>query len=55
MLREGQEAASVLCNIDKENEGYTYMSPWFNVCCTRLETFGERLTLDDVMEKNEFT
>jgi hypothetical protein len=23
------------------------MSRWFNVCCTRLETFKERLTLED--------
>ena len=26
------------------------MSWWYNICCTVLETFGERLTLDDVVE-----
>ena len=26
------------------------MSWWYNVCRTILETFGERLTLDDVMD-----
>jgi hypothetical protein len=45
----------VLYNIDEENKGYTYMSQWFNVCCTRLETFKERLTLDDVVAEDEAT
>ena len=55
MLRDGREAASMLCSIDKENERYIYMSLWFTICCTRLETFGERLTLDDVMAEYEVT
>jgi hypothetical protein len=55
MLREGRKATSVLCNIDEENKGYTYMSWWFNVCCTRLKTFEERLTLDDVVAEDEAT
>jgi hypothetical protein len=45
----------VLRNIDEENEGYTYMSRWFNVFCTRLVTFGKRLTLDDVVTEDEAT
>jgi hypothetical protein len=45
----------MLCNIDKENKGYTYMSWWFNVCCIRLETLEERLTLDDVVVEDEAT
>jgi len=55
MLWEGQKAISVLCNIDEENKGYTYMFWWFNVCCIRLETFKERLTLDDVVAEDEAT
>ena len=31
------------------------MSRWFNICCIRLETFEERLTLDDVVTENEVT
>jgi hypothetical protein len=45
----------MLCNIEEENEGYTYMFWWFNVCCPILETFGERLTLDNVVAKDEAT
>jgi len=41
MIWKGREAVFVLCNIDKENKGYTYTSQWFNVFCTRLETCGE--------------
>jgi len=26
------------------------VSWWYNICCTVLETFRERLTLDDVVE-----
>jgi hypothetical protein len=26
------------------------VSWWYNICCTVLETFGKRLTLDDVVE-----
>jgi len=31
------------------------MSQWFNVFCTRLVTFGKRLTLDDVVTEDEAT
>jgi len=31
------------------------MSWWFNVCCIRLETLEERLTLDDVVVEDEAT
>ena len=31
------------------------MSRWFNICCIRLETFEERLTLDDVVTEDEAT
>jgi len=55
MLQEGRKATFVLCNIDEENKEYTYMSRWFNVCCIRLETFEERLTLDDVVTENDVT
>ena len=55
MLWKGREAVFVLCNIDKENKGYTYASQWFNIFCTRLETFGERLILDDVVVEDEAT
>ena len=55
MLWEGRKAISVLCNIDEENIGYTEMSRWFNVCCIRLETFEERLTLDDVVAEDDAT
>jgi len=55
MLREGRKATFVLCNIDEENKGYTYMSRRFNACCARLETFKERLTLDDVVTEDEAT
>jgi len=41
MIWKGREAVFVLCNIDKENEGYTYTSQWFNVFYTRIETCGE--------------
>jgi hypothetical protein len=52
LLREGQETTYVLCNIDKENEGYTYASRWFNICRNELDTFRERLTLNSVVEEN---
>jgi hypothetical protein len=43
----------MLCNIDEENESYIYESQWLNVCRTRLETFENRLTLDDVIAEDE--
>ena len=55
MLRKGRKVIFVLCNIDEENKGYTYMFRWFNVCCIRFETFEERLTLDDVVAEDEAT
>ena len=45
----------MLCNIDEENEGYTYASQWFNVYRNGLETFGENLTFDDAMIEDEAT
>jgi hypothetical protein len=45
----------VLCNIDKENEEYTYTSQWFNVYRNGLDTFKENLTLDDAMTEDEAT
>jgi hypothetical protein len=55
MLHEGREIISVLYNIDKENEGYNYVSWWFDVCRIGFKTFGERLTLDDVVVQDEAT
>lgn len=55
MLREGQEAALYLRNTNKESEVYTVTSRWLNVCCTGLDTFRERLSLDDVVAKDEAT
>jgi hypothetical protein len=45
----------VLCNIDEENEGYTYAFQWLNVYRNGLDTFGENLVLDDVMTEDEIT
>jgi hypothetical protein len=53
MLREVREATFYLCNINKESEVHTIMSLWLNVCYTRLDTFGKRLTFDDVMAEDE--
>jgi len=55
LLREGWEVLFVLCNIDKENEEYTYTSQWFNVYRNGLDTFKENLTLDDAMTEDEAT
>jgi hypothetical protein len=55
LLREGREATSVLHNIDKEHEVYTYMSWWFNVYCNTLDNFEEMLTFDDVVAEDEAT
>jgi hypothetical protein len=55
LLRKGQNVASYLHSTDKENEVHTIASRWLNVWCTRLETFGERLTLDDAMVEDEAT
>lgn len=55
MLREGREAAFYLCNTNKESEVHIVKSQWLNVCCTGLDTFGERLSLDDVVVENEVT
>jgi len=55
LLQEGREATSVLYNIDKEHEVYTYMSWWFNVYCNALDNFKEMLTLDDVVAEDEAT
>jgi hypothetical protein len=45
----------MLHNIDEKNKGYTYISWWFNIFHNGLDTFGERLTLDNVVAKNEGT
>ena len=55
MLRKGQNVVSYLCSIDKESEVHTVASRWLNACCTGLETFEEKLTLDDVMVEDEAT
>lgn len=43
------------CNIDEENKGYTYTSEWFKVYHNGFDTFGENLTLNDAMTKDEAT
>ena len=55
MLRHGREAASYVCSDDEESKVYIVESRWLNVCHTRLETFGERLTLDDVVVEDVTT
>ena len=55
MLQKGQNVVFYLCSTDKEGEVHTVASRWLNVCCTGLETFEERLTLDDVMVEDEAT
>jgi hypothetical protein len=45
----------VLYNIDKENEEYTHVSRWFNICRNGFDTFEERLTLDNIVEENVAT
>jgi hypothetical protein len=52
MLREGRDVLFLLCNIDKE---YTYVSRWFNLCFTRFDIFGERLSLYDIVVEDEVT
>jgi len=53
LLRHGREAASYVCSDDEESKVYIVESRWLNVCHTRLETFGERLTLDDAVTTQE--
>jgi len=53
MLPEGREATSYLYNTDKETKVYTIGSRWLNVCRTGHQTFGERLTFDDVVAGDE--
>jgi len=53
MLQKGQEAASYILNIDEKSKVHIIASQWLNVYRTRLDAFEERLTLDDVVEKNE--
>jgi hypothetical protein len=49
------EAASYLRNTDEEIKVHTVVSRWFNVCCTGLDNFGEKLTLDDVVAEDKAT
>jgi hypothetical protein len=51
----GVYIVSVLCNIDEENEGYTYASWRFTIYHNALANFGETLTLDDVIVEDEAT
>jgi hypothetical protein len=55
LLRKSQNVVSYLCSTDKESKVHTVASKWLNVCCNGLETFEERLTLDDVMVEDEAT
>jgi hypothetical protein len=48
-----RKAATVLSNINEEHEGCTYVSQWFNVCCNRLNNFGEKLTFKDAIAEND--
>ena len=40
---------------DERSYLYTYASEWFKVYRNRFDTFGENLTLDDAMTKDEAT
>jgi hypothetical protein len=53
MLWKGREVASYLFNTNKESKVHIVASWWLNVYRTRLNIFGERLTLDDVVVKDE--
>lgn len=55
MLHEGWDAASMLRNIEKKNEWYIYALWQFNVWCVGLETFGKRLTIDDIVIEDKVT
>jgi len=55
MLHKGQEVASYILNVDEKSKVHIIASQWLNVYRTRLDAFEERLTLDDVVEKNEAT
>ena len=41
--------------LSEESKVHTVVSQWLNVCRTALETFGEKLTLNDVVTKDETT
>jgi hypothetical protein len=45
----------VLHNLDEENERHIYVSLWFIVCHNTLTNFGETLTLDDIVVREEAT
>jgi hypothetical protein len=55
LLREDQEAKSHFHSIDEESEVHTIEFKWLDFCCTGLETFRERLILNDVVTENEAT
>jgi hypothetical protein len=55
MLRDGQKAVSYLRNTDEESEIHTVAFWWLNICCTRLNTFKNRLALDNVMLEDKAT
>ena len=55
MLRDSQKVVSYLCNTDEESEVHTVASRWLNICYTGLNTFKERLPLEDVVLEDKAT
>jgi hypothetical protein len=55
LLREGQKITYYLRSIYEKNKVYIVASKWLNVCFIGLETFGEKLILDDIMADDETT
>lgn len=55
LLGEGKKITSYLCSIYEKNIVYIIVFKWLNIYCIGLETFKEKLTIDDIVADDETT